>query len=87
MDFQRELATTGIQLPNMFITGHGDILMWVKAMKREAVEFLTKPLRDQDLLVAVALALARDRSQRQEEKALAGLKARFEVVIRASARS
>ena len=80
LDFQRELATADIQLPIIFITGHGDIPMSVQAMKRGAVEFLTKPFRDQDLLDAIALALARDRAQRQKEKALAALKACFEAL-------
>jgi FixJ family two-component response regulator len=78
LDFQRELAAADIQIPIIFITGHGDIPMSVQAMKRGAIEFLTKPCRDQDLVDAIHLGLARDRARRENEKALASLKARFE---------
>ena len=78
LDFQRELRAAGIQLPIIFITGHGDIPMSVQAMKGGAIEFLTKPFRDQDLLDAIELGLARDCAWRADEKALAALKERFE---------
>jgi FixJ family two-component response regulator len=78
MDFQRELAHAGLHIPIIFITGHGDIPMSVKAMKSGAVEFLTKPFRDQDLLDAIALALDRDRARRQQQSDLAGLRARYD---------
>ncbi len=77
LEFQRELARSNSQIPIIFITGHGDIPMSVQAIKGGAIEFLTKPFRDQDLLDAIALALARDRAWRVEQKAVAGLKARF----------
>ena len=64
LDFQRELAEAGVRIPIIFITGHGDIPMTVKAMKSGAVEFLTKPFRDQDLLDAIYQALERDRLAR-----------------------
>src|SRR6267378_4331360 len=67
LDFQRELAEAGVRIPIIFITGHGDIPMTVKAMKSGAVEFLTKPFREQDLLDAVHQALDRDRVMRQQE--------------------
>src|SRR6266850_5875856 len=78
LDFQRELADAGIRIPIIFITGHGDIPMTVKAMKSGAVEFLTKPFRDQDLLDAIHQALDRDRLTRQHESELAGLRERYE---------
>jgi FixJ family two-component response regulator len=78
LDFQSELAKANIQIPIVFITGHGDIPMSVRAMKAGAVEFLTKPFRDQDMLDAVRLALDRDRKRRDEEKATSDLKSRFE---------
>ena len=78
LDFQRELAAANKQFPIIFITGHGDIPMSVQAMKSGAIEFLTKPFRDQDLLDAIQLGLARDRARRQNEKALAALRERFE---------
>src|ERR1041385_3047784 len=68
LDFQRELAARNIRIPIVFITGHGDIPMSVRAMKAGAVEFLTKPFRDQDLLDAIRVALERDRARRQQEK-------------------
>jgi FixJ family two-component response regulator len=78
LDFQRELAAANRELPIIFITGHGDIPMSVQAMKGGAIEFLTKPFRDQDLLDAIQLGLARDRARRENEAALAGLRQRFE---------
>jgi FixJ family two-component response regulator len=78
LDFQRELAEAGIHIPIVFITGHGDIPMSVKAMKSGAVEFLTKPFRDQDLLDAISQALDRDRVARQQEKDLACLRTRYD---------
>jgi FixJ family two-component response regulator len=80
LDFQRELAALDIQLPIIFITGYGDIPMSVQAMKGGAIEFLTKPFRDQDLLDAIQQGLARDRAWLENEKALAGLRARFETL-------
>ncbi|WSH63961.1 response regulator transcription factor [Rhizobium ruizarguesonis] len=77
LDFQLELSRENIQLPIVFITGHGDIPMSVKAMKGGAVEFLTKPFRDQDLLDAVHIGLARDREWLENERALATVRARF----------
>src|SRR6202140_1846426 len=77
LDFQRELAAADIQIPIIFITGHGDIPMSVQAMKGGAIEFLTKPFRDQDLIDAIQLGLSRDRSRREREKSLATLKERF----------
>jgi FixJ family two-component response regulator len=78
LDFQRELANAGIRIPIIFITGHGDIPMTVKAMKSGAVEFLTKPFRDQDLLDAIHQALDRDRVTRQEQSELSDLRKRYE---------
>jgi len=78
LDFQRELAEAGVRIPIIFITGHGDIPMSVKAMKSGAVEFLTKPFRDQDLLDAIHQALDRDRAAREEQSKLAGLRKRYE---------
>jgi FixJ family two-component response regulator len=78
LDFQRELADADIRIPIIFITGHGDIPMTVKAMKSGAVEFLTKPFRDQDLLDAIHQALDRDRVARQQRSELAGLRKRYE---------
>ena len=78
LDFQRQIAATSRDLPIIFITGHGDIPMSVQAMKRGAIEFLTKPFRDQELLDAIQLGLARDRARRENEQALASLRARFE---------
>ena len=80
LDFQRQLAAADVQLPIIFITGHGDIPMSVQAMKGGAIEFLTKPFRDQDLLDAIALGLARDRARREDEKALAALRERFDAL-------
>ena len=78
LDFQHELADAGIQIPIIFITGHGDIPMTVKAMKSGAVEFLTKPFRDQDLLDAIYQALDRDRATRRHQSDLADLRRRYE---------
>ena len=77
LDFQRELAAADRELPIIFITGHGDIPMTVQAMKGGAIEFLTKPFRDQDLLDAVHLGLSRDRASLDNKMALAALKERF----------
>ena len=78
LDFQRELAARNIRIPIVFITGHGDIPMSVRAMKAGAVEFLTKPFRDQDLLDAIHLALERDRARREEEQERIQLQQHFE---------
>jgi FixJ family two-component response regulator len=78
LDFQRQLADAGFWIPIVFITGHGDIPMTVKAMKSGAVEFLTKPFRDQDLLDAIHQALDRDRVTRQQQSELAELRKRYE---------
>src|SRR5436190_5068728 len=77
LDLQRELAEANIQLPIVFITGHGDIPMSVRAMKGGAVEFLTKPVRDQDLIEAIHVGLARDRARRDNEIALGAVRERF----------
>src|SRR6202047_1813763 len=73
LDFQRELAGANRELPIIFITGHGDIPMSGQGMKGGAIEFLTKPCRDQDLLDAIQLGLSRDRARQKDEKALAAL--------------
>ena len=78
LDLQRELAAHGINLPVIFITGHGDIPMSVRAMKAGALEFLTKPFRDQDLLDAIQHALERDRGARQQRSETAELRERFD---------
>src|SRR5438876_5799900 len=78
LEFQKELADAGILIPIIFITGHGDIPMTVKAMKSGAVEFLTKPFRDQELLDAVHQALDRDRVTRQQQSEVAELRKRYE---------
>jgi FixJ family two-component response regulator len=78
LDFQHELAEAGIRIPIIFITGHGDIPMSVRAMKSGAVEFLTKPFRDQDLLDAIHQALDRDRVARQQQSELAELRKGYE---------
>jgi RNA polymerase sigma factor (sigma-70 family) len=78
LDFQRELAARDICIPIVFLTGHGDIPMSVRAMKAGAVEFLTKPFRDQDLLDAVRVALDRDRTRREQEKEVTDLRRRFD---------
>lgn len=78
LDFQTELARSNMHIPVIFITGHGDIPMTVKAMKAGAVEFLTKPFRDQDMLDAVQLALAKDRVRRESETTTSNLRASFQ---------
>jgi len=78
LDLQRELADAGVRIPIIFITGHGDIPMTVKAMKSGAVEFLTKPFRDEDLLDAIRQALDRDRVARQQQSNLAELRKRHD---------
>jgi FixJ family two-component response regulator len=80
LDFQQELAREDIPIPIIFITGHGDIPMSVRAMKAGAVEFLTKPLRDQDLLDAIQAALRRDRARLDDERKFADLRARHETL-------
>ena len=77
LDFQAELADAGIHIPIIFMTGHGDIPMSVRAMKAGAVDFLTKPFRDQDMLDAVTTAIERDRNNRNEAKTLSRLQALF----------
>jgi FixJ family two-component response regulator len=77
LDFQTELTKADIQIPIVFMTGHGDIPMTVKAMKAGAVEFLPKPFRDQDMLDAVRLGLERDRARRENERGMADMRARF----------
>ena len=80
LDFQAELAKANRRIPIVFMTGHGDIPMTVKAMKAGAVEFLTKPFRDQDMLDAVATALEQDRARRERDQADAGLAAAFDTL-------
>jgi FixJ family two-component response regulator len=80
LDFQHQLVNAGIRIPVIFITGHGDIPMTVKAMKSGAVEFLTKPFRDQDLLDAIHQALDRDRLLRQQHSELGELRKRYELL-------
>ena len=80
LELQRDLAAANRQLPIIFITAHGDIPMTVQAMKGGAIEFLTKPFRDQDLLDAVEAGLARDRARRESDKALHALRERFEAL-------
>jgi FixJ family two-component response regulator len=80
LDFQRELSAANIHIPIIFITGYGDIPMSVQALKGGAIEFLTKPFRDQDLLDAIQLGLARDRAWLENEKATGELRARFETL-------
>src|SRR5436189_2676368 len=77
LDFQRELTAANREFPIIFITGHGDIPMSVQAMKGGAIEFLTKPFRDQDLLDAIQLGLSRDRARLKNEKSLVALRERF----------
>jgi FixJ family two-component response regulator len=77
LDLQRELVAANRELPVIFITGHGDIPMSVQAMKGGAIEFLTKPFRDQDLLDAIEVGVARDRARRQNERDLAAIRERF----------
>jgi FixJ family two-component response regulator len=78
LDFQTELARANILMPIIFITGHGDIPMTVRAMKAGAVEFLTKPFRDQDLLDAVQMGIERDRARRERERPVSELRSHFE---------
>ena len=78
LDFQAELAEADIRIPIIFMTGHGDIPMSVKAMKAGAIDFLTKPFRDQDILDAVSRALERDQKRRDSEKAVAELRILFD---------
>jgi FixJ family two-component response regulator len=80
LDFQHDLAAANIRLPIIFITGHGDVPMSVQAMKGGAIEFLTKPFRDQDLIDAIHLGLARDRVRRENDKDLDALRKRFEAL-------
>ena len=80
LDFQRELTAANRVFPIIFITGHGDIPMSVQAMKGGAIEFLTKPFRDQDLLDAIQLGLSRDRTRLKNEKSLTALKERFQAL-------
>jgi len=80
LDLQRELAAADCAIPIIFITGHGDIPMTVRAMKGGAVDFLTKPFRDQDLLDAVRTAIERDRKRREVEKTVSNLQALFETL-------
>lgn len=80
LDFQRELRKSNIELPIIFITGHGDIPMTVRAMKAGAIEFLTKPFRDQELLDAIQVGLARDRTRRKGAEIVADLRKRYETM-------
>src|ERR1700747_1838539 len=80
LDFQRQLADAAISIPVIFVTGHGDIPMTVKAMKSGAVEFLTKPFDDQDLLNAIRQALDRDQATRRQERSIAGLRKCYEAL-------
>jgi FixJ family two-component response regulator len=80
LDFQTELAKANVHIPIIFMTGHGDIPMTVRAMKGGAVDFLTKPFRDQDMLDAVTVAIERDRKRRDAERVVAGLRGLFETL-------
>jgi len=80
LDFQRRLAETGVQIPIIFITAHGDIPMTVRALKSGAVEFLTKPFRDQDLLDAIHLALQRDSAALEQQAAIHDLQKRYQAL-------
>ena len=80
LDFQRELVKSSIHLPIIFITGHGDIPMTVQAMKAGAIEFLTKPFRDQELLDAIYVGIARDRTRREDARVVAVLRERFDAM-------
>ena len=80
LDFQTELAKSNINIPIIFMTGHGDIPMSVRAMKGGAIDFLTKPFRDQDMLDAVVKAIERDRERREADKVVADLRALFETM-------
>ena len=78
LDFQRELSKAGISLPIIFVTGHGDIPMSVQAMRGGAIEFMTKPVREQDLLDAIQLGLQKDRAELEKKRAIGLLRARFD---------
>jgi FixJ family two-component response regulator len=80
LDFQGELIKAGVTIPIIFMTGHGDIPMSVQAMKAGAIDFLTKPFRDQDMLDAVRRAIEKDRVRRSSESALTGVRERFETL-------
>jgi FixJ family two-component response regulator len=80
LDLQNELAKAGIRIPIIFVTGHGDIPMTVRAMKGGAIDFLTKPFRDQDLLDSVATAIGRDQRRREEEKSISSLRTLFNTL-------
>jgi FixJ family two-component response regulator len=80
LDFQRQLAEAGIQIPIIFITAHGDVPMSVRALKSGAVEFLTKPFRDQDLLDAIQQALQRDSAAREQQAEIHGLRDRYQAL-------
>jgi FixJ family two-component response regulator len=80
LDFQTELAKANIHIPVIFLTGHGDIPMSVRAMKAGALDFLTKPFRDQDMLDAVARAIERDKGRRRDEKSLSSLRGLFDAL-------
>jgi FixJ family two-component response regulator len=80
LDLQRELATSNISVPIIFVTGYGDVPMTVQAMKGGAIEFLTKPFREQEILDAIQKGLALDRARFDNEKAMAALRARFETL-------
>jgi len=82
LDLQREIAQTGMSIPIIFVTGHGDVPMTVRAMKAGAVEFFTKPFRDQELLDAIQQAIDRDRSERRRRTELAELRGRYETLTR-----
>src|SRR5467141_68274 len=80
LDFQRQLAETGVEIPIIFVTAHGDVPMSVRALKSGAVEFLTKPFRDQDLLDAIQQALQRDRTARERQDAIHDLQQRYQAL-------
>ena len=80
LDFQRQLAETGMQIPIVFVTAHGDVPMSVRALKSGAVEFLTKPFRDQDLLDAIQQALQRDRAEREQQTEAHELHRRYQAL-------
>jgi FixJ family two-component response regulator len=82
LDFQRQLAETGTQIPIIFVTAHGDVPMSVRALKSGAVEFLTKPFRDQDLLDAIQQALQRDRTAQEQQAEIHDLQGRYHVLTR-----
>jgi FixJ family two-component response regulator len=82
LDFQRQLAETGMQIPIVFVTAHGDVPMSVRALKSGAVEFLTKPFRDQDLLDAIQQALQRDRTAQEQQAEIHDLQERYHVLTR-----